>query len=175
MAEGFRRRTLASKKWKIQAKTYKPKLVDCWLCMRLGFIPPIFLPLLLFVRLGWLHWETSGDELGCSLQVTSGPVQFALQRCCLCPSYPRGLTFTWWGCYGLCLWHKPTKLAHSFLFCSCIYFCLSLRPFQLYFIPQILPTTLHFLTLFFRFLSLPYWSFQLCLFMKVSCNPINNP
>ena len=27
---------------------------------------------------------------------------------------PRGLTFTWWGCYGLCLRHKPTELAHSF-------------------------------------------------------------
>ena len=38
---------------------------------------------------------------------------------------PRGLTFTWWGCCGLCFWHKPTELAHSFLFCSCAYFCLS--------------------------------------------------
>ena len=37
---------------------------------------------------------------------------------------PRGLTSTRWGCYGLCLWHKPAELAHSFLFCSCIYFCL---------------------------------------------------
>ena len=27
---------------------------------------------------------------------------------------PWGLTFSWWGCYGLCLWHKPTELAHSF-------------------------------------------------------------
>ena len=38
--------------------------------------------------------------------------------------HPRGLTFTWWGCNGLCLWHKPTELAHSSLFCSCVYFCL---------------------------------------------------
>ena len=37
---------------------------------------------------------------------------------------PRWLTFTWWGCYSLCLWHKPTDLAHSFLFCSCVCFCL---------------------------------------------------
>ena len=36
----------------------------------------------------------------------------------------RGLTFTWWGCCGLCFWHKPTELAHSFLFCSCVRFCL---------------------------------------------------
>ena len=43
--------------------------------------------LLLLVRLGWLHWETSsGGELGCPLWVTSGPVQVALQCCCLCPA-----------------------------------------------------------------------------------------
>ena len=37
---------------------------------------------------------------------------------------PKGLIFTWWWCCGLCLclWHKPTKLAHSFLFCSCVCF-----------------------------------------------------
>ena len=35
-----------------------------------------------------------------------------------------GLTFTWWGCCGLCLWHKATELAQSFLFCSCVCFCL---------------------------------------------------
>ena len=28
---------------------------------------------------------------------------------------PRGLTFTWWGCYDLCLCHKATQLAHSFI------------------------------------------------------------
>ena len=27
---------------------------------------------------------------------------------------PSGVTFTWWGCYSLCLRHKPTELAHSF-------------------------------------------------------------
>ena len=39
-------------------------------------------------------------------------------------SCPHGLTFTWWGCRCLCLWHKPTELAHSLLFCSCGSFCL---------------------------------------------------
>ena len=39
-------------------------------------------------------------------------------------SCPRGLTVTWWGCYGLCFWHKPTELAYSFLFCYCVYICL---------------------------------------------------
>ena len=30
----------------------------------------------------------------------------------------------WWGCCGSCLWRKPAELAHSFSFCSCVYFCL---------------------------------------------------
>ena len=37
---------------------------------------------------------------------------------------PRGLTITWWGCYGLCFWHKPTELANSFSFCCFVCFCL---------------------------------------------------
>ena len=40
------------------------------------------------------------------------------------PSRPPGPTFTWWGCFGLCQRHKQTEIAHSFLFCSCVYFCL---------------------------------------------------
>ena len=38
-----------------------------------------------------------------------------------CPCW---LTFTWWGCYSLCQRHKPIERAHSFIFCSCVYFCL---------------------------------------------------
>ena len=34
------------------------------------------------------------------------------------------LMFSWWGCYGLCPRYKQTQLAHSFLFCSCVCFCL---------------------------------------------------
>ena len=40
------------------------------------------------------------------------------------PSCPRGLTITWWGCCGLCQRHKPAERAHSFLLCSCVFFCL---------------------------------------------------
>ena len=40
------------------------------------------------------------------------------------PPRPHGLTFTWWGHCGLCLWHKANELAHSFLFCSSVCFCL---------------------------------------------------
>ena len=43
---------------------------------------------------------------------------------CLSQPCPHGLTFTWWGCCGLCLSHKPTELVYSFLFCSCVCFCL---------------------------------------------------
>ena len=39
-------------------------------------------------------------------------------------TWPRGLTFPWCGCCGLCLWHKPTELAHTFLLCSCVCLCL---------------------------------------------------
>ena len=28
---------------------------------------------------------------------------------------------SWWGSYGLCQRHKLTELAHSLLFCSCVY------------------------------------------------------
>ena len=37
---------------------------------------------------------------------------------------PHGLICTWRGCCSLCLRHKPTELAHSFLLCSCVYCCL---------------------------------------------------
>ena len=38
---------------------------------------------------------------------------------------PHGLSFTWWGCCCCgCQRHKPTELAHSFLFCSCVFICL---------------------------------------------------
>ena len=63
---------------------------------------------------------------------------------------PTRLTFTRWGCCVLRLWHTPTELAHSFFFFLFLCLFLSLWPFQLYFIPWILPTTLRFLTQFLR-------------------------
>ena len=36
---------------------------------------------------------------------------------------PRGLIFTWWGCYGLCFWHKLTSLPTPF-YSVLVYFCL---------------------------------------------------
>ena len=34
---------------------------------------------------------------------------------------PRGLPFSWWGCYGLCLKHKPIEFAHSFILFLCLF------------------------------------------------------
>ena len=62
----------------------------------------------------------------------------------------RSLIFTWWRCCSLCLWHK-TNRACPLIFILFLCQFLSLWPFQLYFIPWILSTTLRFLTLFFRF------------------------
>ena len=41
---------------------------------------------------------------------------------------PRGLTFTWWGCYGLCSQHKP-KEASPLLFILFLCLFLSYGPF----------------------------------------------
>ena len=47
-----------------------------------------------------------------------------IQRLNAMKTSPQRFTFIWLGCWGLCFWHKSTKLAYSFLFCSCFYFCL---------------------------------------------------
>ena len=70
----------------------------------------------------------------------------------------------------LSLWHDPTELAHSFLFCSCVYFCLY-GPFHLYFIPSILPTTLRFLALLFQWYFCLIGPFSCISLMKLSFSP----
>ena len=66
--------------------------------------------------------EESNEEKAHSRWMYSIKVLFT---CCLSLTRcPRGLIFTWWECYGLCLWHTPTELAHSFLFCLFVCFCL---------------------------------------------------
>ena len=55
------------------------------------------------------------------------PCVFVCVCVCVCErrcEHPRRLTFMWWECWGICFWHKPAELAHSFLFCSCVYFSL---------------------------------------------------
>ena len=72
--------------------------------------------------------------------------------------------------HTLCFWHKPTELAHSFIFCSCVYFCLY-DPFScILFINSHNKSLLSHSVL--PMLFLPYWSFQLYIFfMKVSFSP----
>ena len=62
---------------------------------------------------------------------------------------PRGLTFMRW---GMLLFMSLAQTNQACPFFLILFFCLfpSSWPFQLYFVPQILPTTLRFLTLFFR-------------------------
>ena len=65
------------------------------------------------------------------------------------PPCPRGLTFTWWGCCGLCLWHKstdsPTQF-YSVLVSVSVFLALS-AAFHSINSPD---NSLHFLILFFR-------------------------
>ena len=86
---------------------------------------------------------------------------------CLLLSSPCGLTIMWWGCYSLCQRHKPTELAHSFLFlflCLFLFFVVALSTiFHLINSPDNSPFFLLLLTLFFRR--------SIYLFMKVSLSP----
>ena len=80
---------------------------------------------------------------------------------------PGGLTFTWLGCYFLCLWHEPTQLAHSFLVGSCVCFCLYVAlstVFHSMNFPSNSPRSHSVLPVLF----LPYWSFQLYISLKKS-------
>ena len=75
------------------------------------------------------------------------------------PIRPRGLTFTWWGCNGLCHRRKPTELAHSFSFCSCVYFYLTALSIVFHSINS--PDNCPFSHSVLPVLTLLYWSFQL--------------
>ena len=111
--------------------------------------------------------------------------------------HSHGLSFTRCRCWNLCFWHKPSELAHSFSFCSCDCFCLfgpfncisfntfsrqlsaffcscvyiSLMAHLTVFHSINIPTTLRFLTLFFRSPFCLIGPFSYNLFMKVSFSP----
>ena len=55
------------------------------------------------------------------------------------------------------VWHKPTELAHSFLFCSCIYFCL-FGPFNCFSFHKFFRQLSIFWLCSSGLISLPYWS-----------------
>ena len=88
----------------------------------------------------------------------SGSIQ-CYQQCCLMKLFffsffflfprPRGLTFMWLRCYGLCQRRNPTEPAHSFIFCSCVCFCLY-GPFNCISFRTVSRQLSSFLTLFLR-------------------------
>ena len=86
---------------------------------------------------------------------------------------PRGLTFTWWGCYGLCRRQKSTKLAHSLLFCSCVCFCLYGPSTVFHSINSLDNSPLSYSVLLVLFL--PYWSFQLYISLSKSPSALIYP
>ena len=79
---------------------------------------------------------------------------------------PRGLTFTWWGCCGLCQRHKPTELAHPFhsVLVSVYVFMTLSTVFHFMHSPDHSPLS-HSV---FPVLILPYWSFQLYISLRKS-------
>ena len=66
---------------------------------------------------------------------------------------------TWWGCCGSSQIYKPTELARSFLFCSCVCF----SPYALLTVFHSInsPDNSPFSHSVVSVLLLPYWSFQL--------------
>ena len=86
------------------------------------------------------------------------------------PHHPCMLTFTCWGCCSLCFWPKPTQLAHSFLFCSCVYFCLC-GPFNCISFHKFSPQLSTFSLSSFGLISALLVLSTVYLFKKVSFSP----
>ena len=75
----------------------------------------------------------------------------------------RVLTFTWWGCCGLCFYHKPTELAHSFFLYSVLVFISVFMALSTVFQSINSPDNSPFSHSVLPVLFLPYWSLQLCI------------
>ena len=71
-------------------------------------------------------------------------------------------SFTWWGCCGLCFWHEPTELSHSFL--SMSVFMAPSTVFHSVKSPDNSPLSHYVLPV----LLLPYRSFQLYISLQKS-------
>ena len=124
-----------------------------------------YLPKELFIMLTETKWKKENKQLP-AFSVLVSLVSYITED-------PHRLAFTWWGCCRSCLWHKPTELAHSFLFCSCVCFCLCC-PFNCISFHKFSWQLSAFSTCSSGLIKyfLPYWSFQLnCIFMKVSLSP----
>ena len=115
------------------------------------------------LKTSWTRLNRRSRSLKTSFRKPTGPWVMSLFFFIVLP-----LLLFWSPCVGslsrggdvtVYVWHKPTELAHSFLFCSCVYVwvmalltvfhsitSLDNSPFS----DSVLPV-----------LSLPYWSFQL--------------
>ena len=101
---------------------------------------------------GSSSWDDCGQMFPDKLHVSSSPDGF--------PHYavPAGSPSRG-GDAGVYVWHKPTELAHTFSFCSCVYFYLY-DPFNcIHSINS--PDTSPLSSSVLLVLILPYWSFQL--------------
>ena len=84
-------------------------------------------------------------------------LEIILNRC------PRGLTFSWWGCYGLCLRHKPT--------CSVLVSVSVFKALSTVFYSINSPNNSPLSYAVFSVLFLPYWSFQLYISLSSLLQP----
>ena len=102
--------------------------------------------------------QNKGHKVGQNIVWHASPAAINSSRLM---SDPSGLTFSWWGCYDLCLGHKRTELVSLFFFYSVL---VSVSFFMA------LSTVLHSMNSLdnsplsdsvLLILFLPYWSFQL--------------
>ena len=92
---------------------------------------------------------------------------------CPCVSPAGSCTITWWGCCGLCLLRKPTKHAHSFLFCSRVCFCLY-GPFNCILFDKFSQQLSGLSPCSSGLISALFVLSTICLFMQVSFSPVLN-
>ena len=83
---------------------------------------------------------------------------------------PHGLTFMWWGCFGLYRWHEPAELAHSFfILFVCLYLSMALSiVYNSINSPNNSPLSHSVLPVLF----LSYWSFQLYISFLMSLSAL---
>ena len=61
----------------------------------------------------WIRKVCQYQALLITVVIAAAAVVVVETKAVLSIACPRGLAFSWWGCYGLCLKHKPAELAHS--------------------------------------------------------------
>ena len=127
---------------------YNTPFSDC----SFGLISALLVPSTIYfsMRVSFSPDIIPGGWLGSQPQLTNNLCMCMTLVLCSIIRVPAGSPSRGGGFCDLRPWHKPAEFAHSFLFCSCVYFCISC-PFNCIPFHKILPTILCFLTLFFPF------------------------